>query len=74
MSVPFWADHGFLPRRGAGGALSVWPPSDLQHGSGVPVHQAGVHRALADQGIPISMDGTLARQGLRGTAVAEPQR
>jgi HTH-like domain len=47
-----YADHGLLPRCGAGGDHAVWLPGDLQHGSRLPVHQSGVHRLAKRPGHP----------------------
>jgi putative transposase len=53
-------DHpgGGVLRRGAGGgARPAWPARDLQHRSGLAVHQPRLHGVLLKAGIAISMDG-----------------
>jgi transposase InsO family protein len=47
---------GLLRRRTGRGDRLPWQTGDLQFGSAQPVHQRGIHRRSAQNGVAISMD------------------
>jgi len=67
------ADDRLLYRGGAGGDQPLRPAGNLQHRPGLSVHQPGIHRLVEGQRHPdqYGRQGVLARQRVRGTAMAQ---